>query len=87
MSAAARNPANGMANDNRARSAREKFAEIDRRRRADDVSVEALCGACGVSFSTWYRIVRGESEPRSSTLRKLRRGLERLLAETIDPRR
>lgn len=74
-------------NDNRARSAREKFAAIDKRRAEEDVGIGELCASAGVTREAWRLIAKGLREPRASTLRKLRRGLDRLLADTIDPRR
>lgn len=74
-------------NDNRAGSAREKFEAIDKRRSAEDVGIGELCAAAGVTREAWRLIAKGMREPRAATLRKLRRGLDRLLADTIDPRR
>lgn len=76
---------NGRPNDNRARTPREKFAALEAARQTAGVMVEVVCGMAGVSPATWRRCRRGESEPRPSTLRKLKRALDRLLAETIDP--
>jgi predicted transcriptional regulator len=85
-----REAVNGRSNDNRddrRRPTVEKFRDLEVRVRDAGVAVETVCGMAGVSSKTWRRWRTGESEPRPSTLRKLRRSFDRVLAETIDPRR
>lgn len=74
---------NAMAYDNRSGREIEKFKRIDDRRRAEKISIEALCGRAGVSPRTWFRIVAG-AIPRRLTLAKLASALKAIERDTID---
>lgn len=62
---------------------RKKFDEIDERRRACGVSIDALCGRAFLAPTTWYRIAAGRT-PHTSTLRKLRAALAAIERDTIE---
>lgn len=54
---------------------------IDLARRILDLTRSQLCTGAGVSLDIYRRALTGESDPRASTLRKLRTEIQKIAAE------
>lgn len=48
---------------------------IEDKARSKGLSMEAVCKAAGVNYSTWWRIKRGKTKPFSDTMTAIRKAL------------
>ena len=50
-------------------------ARIEAKARAKRLSMESVCKAAGVNYSTWWRIKKGKTKPFADTMKAIRAAL------------